>query len=75
MPTPSVDAADQLYHQLQLALGASFGLERELGGGGISRVFVADEPRLLAAAHPGGSPWRRRLWGAGIHPRDGVAAR
>jgi len=34
MPTPSVGAADQLYHELQLALGTSFGLEREQGGGG-----------------------------------------
>ncbi len=46
MPIQSVGAADPLYDQLQLALGASFALERELGGGGMSRVFVAEEPRL-----------------------------
>ena len=31
---------------LQAALGAGYQLERELGGGGMSRVFVADELRL-----------------------------
>jgi tetratricopeptide (TPR) repeat protein len=31
---------------LQSALGAGYTLERELGGGGMSRVFVADEMRL-----------------------------
>ena len=46
VPIPSAGSADLLYDQLQLALGASFALERELGGGGMSRVFVADEPRL-----------------------------
>ena len=35
-----------LRDQLQSALGASYRLERELGGGGMSRVFVADETRL-----------------------------
>src|ERR1051325_12028518 len=32
--------------RLQAALGAGYRLERELGGGGMSRVFVAEEPRL-----------------------------
>jgi serine/threonine protein kinase len=32
--------------QLQATLGASYTLAQELGGGGMSRVFVADEPRL-----------------------------
>ena len=32
--------------QLQATLGAAYALERELGGGGMSRVFVADEVAL-----------------------------
>ena len=32
--------------QLQKTLGDAYHLERELGGGGMSRVFVADEKRL-----------------------------
>src|SRR2546421_3367887 len=32
--------------QLQQTLSGSYTLERELGGGGMSRVFVADETRL-----------------------------
>jgi tRNA A-37 threonylcarbamoyl transferase component Bud32/tetratricopeptide (TPR) repeat protein/TolB-like protein len=32
--------------QLTAALGAGYTIERELGGGGMSRVFVADETRL-----------------------------
>src|ERR1051325_11192714 len=35
-----------LRDRLQAALGAGYRLERELGGGGMSRVFVAEEPRL-----------------------------
>jgi tRNA A-37 threonylcarbamoyl transferase component Bud32 len=35
-----------LQDQLQRALGASYVLERELGGGGMSRVFVAHERAL-----------------------------
>jgi serine/threonine-protein kinase len=31
---------------LQAALGAAYAIERELGGGGMSRVFVADEASL-----------------------------
>ncbi|HTJ22806.1 MAG TPA: protein kinase [Gemmatimonadaceae bacterium] len=32
--------------QLQATLGSAYTLEQELGGGGMSRVFVADETRL-----------------------------
>jgi eukaryotic-like serine/threonine-protein kinase len=32
--------------RLQRALGTSYSVERELGGGGMSRVFVADEAAL-----------------------------
>ena len=35
-----------LREQLQKTLGDAYRLERELGGGGMSRVFVADETRL-----------------------------
>ncbi len=35
-----------LRDRLQSSLGATYQLERELGGGGMSRVFVADETRL-----------------------------
>jgi serine/threonine-protein kinase len=35
-----------LRDQLQAALSGSYMLERELGGGGMSRVFVAEELRL-----------------------------
>ena len=39
------DARD-LRAQLQQSLGGAYTLGRELGGGGMSRVFLADEPRL-----------------------------
>jgi len=35
-----------LRDQLQLTLGNGYTLERELGGGGMSRVFVAEEKSL-----------------------------
>jgi serine/threonine protein kinase len=35
-----------LRSQLQASLGTAFVIERELGGGGMSRVFVANEVRL-----------------------------
>src|SRR6187455_3170643 len=38
-PRVTLDLPDQL----QTALGSAFRLERELGGGGMSRVFVAEE--------------------------------
>ncbi|GLC25098.1 serine/threonine-protein kinase [Roseisolibacter agri] len=37
---------DLLRHRLQTSLGAAYTLERELGGGGMSRVFVAREEAL-----------------------------
>jgi len=36
----------ELQNQLQKTLGDAYRLERELGGGGMSRVFVAEEQRL-----------------------------
>ena len=38
--------ATDLREQLQSTLGNAYTLERELGGGGMSRVFVADEVAL-----------------------------
>lgn len=35
-----------LRDQLQSSLGSAYTLDRELGGGGMSRVFVAEERRL-----------------------------
>jgi serine/threonine-protein kinase len=40
--TPDAD----LREWLQARLGASYTLERELGGGGMSRVFLAEDTRL-----------------------------
>jgi serine/threonine-protein kinase len=37
---------DFLRDQLQTALGPAYTLERELGGGGMSRVFVARDEAL-----------------------------
>ncbi len=37
---------DDLQTRLQAALGDSYRIERELGGGGMSRVFLAEEVRL-----------------------------
>ena len=36
----------ELRERLQSTLGAAYTLDRELGGGGMSRVFVADETAL-----------------------------
>src|SRR5436305_693073 len=36
----------QLLDQLQAALTPTYSIERELGGGGMARVFVAEETRL-----------------------------
>jgi len=38
--------SEQLREQLQASLGANYAIERELGGGGMSRVFVATEKTL-----------------------------
>ena len=48
MPVP------QLRDQLQKSLGQAYTIRRELGGGGMSRVFVAEETvgRMAAASHP-----------------------
>ena len=43
-PAPSLPA--DVLAQLQLSLGAVYTLERELGGGGMSRVFLAHEAEL-----------------------------
>jgi tetratricopeptide (TPR) repeat protein len=37
---------NQIREQLQATLGSAYTLERELGGGGMSRVFVAEETAL-----------------------------
>src|SRR5215207_1567196 len=39
-------ATSDLREQLQSSLGGTYALERELGGGGMSRVFVAEETAL-----------------------------
>ena len=50
LESPAVEAAGlttfDLGAQLQAALGAAFRVERELVGGGMSRVFVAEETKL-----------------------------
>src|SRR5262249_8488583 len=45
-PHRAARAAPDLAQQLQAALGSAFRIERELTGGGMSRVFVAEEIRL-----------------------------
>ena len=40
------DQSDPLREQLQASLGSAYTLERELGGGGMARVFVAREEAL-----------------------------
>jgi len=47
-PTPrgTFCVVNDLQSQLQSTLSGAYTLERELGGGGMSRVFVADEIRL-----------------------------
>jgi len=40
------DSAVNLQAQLEASLGASYVVEREIGGGGMARVFVAEEPGL-----------------------------
>jgi serine/threonine-protein kinase len=36
----------ELTARLQSAVGSTYRIERELGGGGMSRVFLAEEPAL-----------------------------
>src|SRR5262245_39046132 len=45
-PHTAAREAPDLAAQLQSALGSAFRIERELTGGGMSRVFVAEEIRL-----------------------------
>jgi serine/threonine-protein kinase len=40
------DAASDLLAQLRASLGATYVIEREIGGGGMARVFVAEETGL-----------------------------
>jgi hypothetical protein len=44
-PSEGILASD-LQEQLQRTLGDNYTIERELGGGGMSRVFVAEETSL-----------------------------
>ena len=46
METDTVGAHVDLRERLQATLGGAYTLERELGGGGMSRVFVAEDRRL-----------------------------
>ena len=43
--------SSELRDRLQSALSGTYTLERELGGGGMSRVFVAEE-NALGATRP-----------------------
>jgi hypothetical protein len=43
---PARVMTDKLQEQLQSALGSTYSIGRELGGGGMSRVFVAEETSL-----------------------------
>ena len=43
---PAAPAGPELTEQLQAALGSAYAVERELGGGGMSRVFVATDTAL-----------------------------
>ena len=45
-PATGQSACDDLREQLQSALGATYTIERELGGGGMSRVFLARDNGL-----------------------------
>src|SRR5437764_985927 len=46
MTSASFGAAGKLRSALQTSLGPSFAIENELGGGGMSRVFIAADTRL-----------------------------
>jgi serine/threonine-protein kinase len=43
--------------QLQATLGSTYTIERELGGGGMSRVFLAEDRSKISS---GASAWHRR---------------
>ncbi|MBA3672337.1 MAG: hypothetical protein H0W68_09995 [Gemmatimonadaceae bacterium] len=59
--SPISDVPDLLRDQLQTTLGAGYTLGRELGGGGMSRVYVAHEEAL---GHEGGGKIRWQRSGA-----------
>jgi serine/threonine-protein kinase len=44
--------SDPVREQLQVSLGAAYTVERELDGGGMSRVFVAEETRFRRRVVP-----------------------
>jgi serine/threonine protein kinase len=44
--TQQAEDVSRLRERLQASLGRTYAIERELGGGGMSRVFVADETSL-----------------------------
>ena len=46
VPSPAAVVSNTLPEQLQHALGSDYTVERELSGGGMSRVFVAEEMQL-----------------------------
>src|SRR2546428_12730143 len=46
VPTPLSYCVADLQARLQVALGPGFRVEHELGGGGVSRVFLAPEREL-----------------------------
>ena len=45
-PSPAAVPTDSLHDRLQLTLGTAYTLTRELGGGGMSRVFLARDVAL-----------------------------
>ena len=59
-----VTVTDNLREQLQHTLGDAYRIERELGGGGMSRVFVAVETALAAAG--GGQGAACPSWPPGV---------
>jgi hypothetical protein len=72
----------ELRDQLQISLGSAYAVERELGGGGLSRVFIAEAFALLrdtTAMYPaleqciaGPSGWPR-WWRGRLRPCDAQA--
>src|SRR5687768_12937312 len=46
MESDTAERPDAVRERLVTALGSAYEIERELGGGGMSRVFVAEEARL-----------------------------
>jgi hypothetical protein len=71
LPFPVTPDGSELRDQLALALGSAYDLERELGGGGMARVFVAMDTRLgrrvvVKVLH------QALAAGASVAPRTGV---